>query len=81
MLRQVQPIYGMSHLLNEAVVAEARPGDRGCSTWAPAAGSTAFSPRAPEQTCLSSTLTLRSCVPPGTTLVATERATGLNLKR
>ena len=28
MLRQVQPIYGMSHLLNEAVVAEARPGDR-----------------------------------------------------
>jgi len=27
-LRQVQPIYGMSHLLNEAVVAEARPGDR-----------------------------------------------------
>ena len=27
-LRQVQPIYGMSHLLNEAVVAEARLGDR-----------------------------------------------------
>ncbi len=28
MLRQVQPIYGMSHLLNEAVVAEERLGDR-----------------------------------------------------
>lgn len=28
MLRQVQPIYGMSHLLYEAVVAEVRPGDR-----------------------------------------------------
>ena len=28
MLRQVQPIYGMSQLLYEAVVAEARPGDR-----------------------------------------------------
>jgi release factor glutamine methyltransferase len=27
-LRQVQAIYGMSHLLNEAVVAEACPGDR-----------------------------------------------------
>jgi release factor glutamine methyltransferase len=27
-LRQVQPIYGMSHLLNEAVVAEARSGDQ-----------------------------------------------------
>ena len=28
MLGQVQSIYDMSHLLNEAVVAEARPGDR-----------------------------------------------------
>jgi release factor glutamine methyltransferase len=27
-LRQVQPIYGMSHLLNEAVVAKARSGDQ-----------------------------------------------------
>lgn len=36
----------------------------GCSTWAPAAGSTAFSLHAPEQTCLSSTLTLsRACHP------------------
>jgi release factor glutamine methyltransferase len=28
MLPRVRPIYGMSHLLGEAVVAEVRPGDR-----------------------------------------------------